>query len=411
MTVQQGQKRVVFLSQVFYPEDVSTGKLMTDLASELTVQGVDVTAICGQPSYYDFGRAPSRIEHDGVHILRPPTTWFRKDNLLGRAVNILTYVMGTLLHCIRRREKGPLIILTTPPFLGLVGYICKRLHGTKYVMLIHDIYPDVLLRSSHRWKDGGWLARIWRGIHRLIYAHTDGFVVLGRDMAAVIEDQDPSPNALERIAIIPNWTDVQAIVPKRKENSVFWQEHNIGEAFTLLYSGNMGTMHNVDILIDAMARLQREDTQLLFIGGGKKLPTARKHVEELELKNVAFFPYQPLEMLGESLTACDVHVAVLDSAYTGLAVPCKLYGMLAAGKAIIVVCDEDCEMAHVIREEECGHVVAPGNTEGLVEAIRYLRDHPEERQTMGTRSRHAAETKYTIHQIVNHYRQLLEKLA
>lgn len=403
--------RAVFLSQVFYPENVSTGTLMTDLAEELVRQGMDVSAICGQPSYYDFGRVPSHIQHHGVSIYRPPTTWFRKDNLLGRACNILTYLLGTLLHCVLRREKGTLVILTTPPFLGLVGYVCKRLHGTRYVMLIHDIYPDVLVQSSSRRTEGSLRVRIWRRIHRLIYAHADAFVVLGRDMADVIEQQCPQPDAAEKIHIIANWADLQAIKPQPKDQSAFWRQQERDDRFTLLYSGNMGVMHNVEILMDAMGRLRDDDVQLLFIGGGKKLPHVQQQASEAALDHVKFYPYQPQDFLGESLTACDVHVAVLDSRFTGLAVPCKLYGMLAAGKAALVICDPECEMARVIEEEQCGRVVAPGDIDALVAAIRYLRDHPEEREAMGHRARQAAEQKYSLKHIVSQYHQLLESIA
>ncbi len=402
--------RCVILSQLFHPETVSTGTLLTELAEGLAARGLEVKVIAGQPTYYDFGRTRLRIEHNGVTIERPAcSTWFRKDSLPGRLLNIATYVGGTFWHLLWRREKGPLLIVTTPPFLPMVGYLANRLWRARYVVLIHDVYPDVLPHFGLA-KADGWIVRLWHRLNRRIYGHADRIIVLGRHMATIMAEKDPRPDPLSRIDVIPNWQDPALIVPRDKRDSPFLREAGIDADFVLQYSGNFGRLHNVEILVEAMADLDDPRTHLMFVGGGQKKATVERMVREKGLTRVSLHPFQPQERLGESLTACDVQVAVLDEPFTGLAVPCKLYGMLASGKPLLVVCDRRGEMGRVVEEEQCGLVVEPNDLEGLVEAIRFLRDHAEQREAMGRRARQAFESKYTLPHILDQYVACLQKV-
>jgi colanic acid biosynthesis glycosyl transferase WcaI len=103
-------------------------------------------------------------------------------------------------------------------------------------------------------------------------------------------------------------------------------------------------------------------------------------------------------------------VAVLADNMTGLAVPCKLYGMLASGKACIAVCNPEGEIARVLQEEQCGLVVRPDDLDGLIEAIRTLASDPAERERMGKRARKAFESKYTLAHVADQYVELIRSI-
>lgn len=398
--------RCVILSQLFYPEEAATGRLMTDLAEAMVRHGMEVSAVAGQPTYFHYGKAPADMTHNGVHIHRPPCTWFRKDSLPGRLLNVLTLFVGAVLHLLFTREKGPLLIVTNPPFLPLIGYLCKKMHGARYVVLVHDVYPD-LLPLFGLCGPGSIIVRLWNRLNRLIYGNADGVVVLGRKMAEIIARKDPRCDAESRIHRIPNWSDGELIRPKPKEQSSFFQQSGVRAGTVLQYSGNIGRQHNVEMLVEAMERLKDRDVHLMFVGDGYKRPVAERMVRRKGLDNVSFHPFQPREMLGESLTGCDVQVAVLAGEMTGLAVPCKLYGMLACGKPIIVVCDPAGEMGRVVLEEQCGRVVRPDDPDGLLAAIEELASDAELRRRMGARAREAFEGRYTLDHVADQYVELM----
>ena len=68
-------------------------------------------------------------------------------------------------------------------------------------------------------------------------------------------------------------------------------------------------------------------------------------------------------------------------------VPSKLYGMAAAGRPIIVVTAGDGEIARLVRRQDCGSVVAPGDGERLTYIWRSLHADADRRARMGYHAR------------------------
>jgi glycosyltransferase involved in cell wall biosynthesis len=85
-----------------------------------------------------------------------------------------------------------------------------------------------------------------------------------------------------------------------------------------------------------------------------------------------------------------------------------MYNILAAGKPLLAVSDDDSELAAVVHEEEIGWVIPPGRPDALVSALRNAKTSQEGLRSMGQRARQAAEAKYTRNHILQIYRDLIE---
>ncbi|MCH2486795.1 MAG: hypothetical protein MK010_03505, partial [Erythrobacter sp.] len=73
--------RLWVVSELYYPEQTSTGYFLTRIAEGLT-DAFDVQVICGKPSYSERGVATLRREHrKGTTIHRMWATHFNKDRL------------------------------------------------------------------------------------------------------------------------------------------------------------------------------------------------------------------------------------------------------------------------------------------------------------------------------------------
>jgi glycosyltransferase involved in cell wall biosynthesis len=79
-----------------------------------------------------------------------------------------------------------------------------------------------------------------------------------------------------------------------------------------------------------------------------------------------------------------------------VAVPCKLYGILASGRAVVAQVPARSEVARVVEEERCGVVVPPADAGALAREIRRLAQAPEEVERMGERAFAAYREKYTL---------------
>jgi glycosyltransferase involved in cell wall biosynthesis len=115
--------------------------------------------------------------------------------------------------------------------------------------------------------------------------------------------------------------------------------------------------------------------------------------------------------LSLSLSAAAVHVVGLARGLSGYVVPSRLYGILAAGRPVIVAADEESETAHLVREVQCGVVLPPGRPELLAQAIRQAHDGELDLEAMGARGREYVTSDADRSVAVARYRSLLREVT
>src|SRR5205823_9780452 len=96
---------------------------------------------------------------------------------------------------------------------------------------------------------------------------------------------------------------------------------------------------------------------------------------------------------------------------SGYVVPSRLYGILAAGRPVIVAADAESETAQVVQREGCGVVVPPGRPELLAEAIRAAYDGALDLDEMGRRGREYVVREADRAVAFERYRSVLRELA
>ena len=138
----------------------------------------------------------------------------------------------------------------------------------------------------------------------------------------------------------------------------------------------------------AAAKQLRNEPHIIFlmVGGGKRFDELAQAVKEHELtSSFRFMPYQDQTTLPNSLAVADAHWLSLNPKLEGLLVPSKFYGIAAAGRLMIVIADDNGEIARLVQQHGCGIVVAPGDADALVDALRLLSHAPETVSEMGRR--------------------------
>lgn len=105
-----------------------------------------------------------------------------------------------------------------------------------------------------------------------------------------------------------------------------------------MYSGNLGLAHSADEFLAAARRLQdREDIVFLFVGDGPRMKEVREAKAAEGLANIRLLDYFPREQLHCSLSLADVHLISMREEMTGIVVPGKLYGVMAAARPTIFI--------------------------------------------------------------------------
>ena len=392
--------RICILNQAYWPDVVATSQHMTDWAEHLAAHGHDVTVIASRSVYGQQGAVlPKRETHNGVRILRVGANRFGKRGLVHRALDFAKFHALALLKSLTGRRQDVIVCLTTPPFIGVVGLLTRAFRGSRYVQYEMDVYPDVAVALGAL-RQNSLAHKLFDRLHRKMLGTAARIVVLGRDMHALIAAKGVPAH---KLALVTPWADPDEIVPVPREQNTFRREHHLQDAFVIMYSGNLGLGHDVTTICAAMEQLATsspspprssgrsnapEDAsdqfpipnpqfpsppiRFVFIGGGKRMDEIRAFAAAHHLTPPLILDYQPRERLAETLSAADAHLITQAPGTTGLIVPSKLYGILAAGRPILYIGPLDTEVALTVQEHRLGDRIAIGDVEALVAAIRRL---------------------------------------
>ena len=398
---------IVFVNRFYAPDHSATAQILTDLAVYLVAHGRDVTVVASRALYgQECGLLPHREIIAGVSVIRVATP-ARRRGMAGRIMAYLLYLLMAPLAVWRVAERGTVIVVKTdPPLLSVPVAIAAWLRGATLVAWLQDLYPEVAVAYGIGIAHGrvGSLLRTWRDWSLQSCARV---VAIGELMAERVADSGVQRS---RIIVIPNWSNDADIVPLPDHSPglrALWAIAD--DAFVLEYSGNLGRAHEYDTLLAAAMRLRtRSDILFLFVGGGHMSDALAERVSALGLNNFRFVPYQPREKLSQSLATGNAHWISLRPEFEGLIVPSKLFGICAAGRAVVAVCAADGELPRLLVPAGAGVAVAPGDDAALAAAITALADDRARTVAMGQAARALLDRSYTRAAAFKRWRDLLD---
>lgn len=410
MSVTKRGQGFVLLCQHFYPEMISTGMHMTELATRLAELGWQITVYCAKPSWGEHvGSAeavPQEMVWQGVKIRRVAALGDQQSGLVSRALFAITFMAAVCGALWRERLSLQRIMITTnPPMLGLVGALFSLLFKCPYLLVVYDIYPDIAIILGLV-KQNSLIAKIWHWITGVSLRNAAKIVVIGRDMEAIIRKKLPAEHH-QKIILIPNWSDERHVRPIARAENPFRKTHGLDDALLVQYAGRMGRTHNLEPLVEAAQLLADENVMFQFIGEGAKKAKLIEAAQAQQLKNVCFLPYQPMEVLPAMLSAADLSVVCLESHYTGLSVPSKAYGIIASGTPILGFLDPESEIGQMVTETGCGIVISDPTGSEVATAIRTLLANPQQITAMRAASRQAFLRQYTLSHAATAYHEAL----
>jgi glycosyltransferase involved in cell wall biosynthesis len=352
--------KLIFVNRYFHPDHSATAQLLSDLAFHLAGEGCDVHVVTSRSRYDDpAANLPRQEDIRQVRVHRVAGTRFGRAQLRGRLIDYFTFHVTATLALWRLARPGDLIVAKTdPPLLAVSALPVVRVRGACLVNWLQDMFPEVagagglvsgsglVYRFSRRLRDRALTrATLNVAVSHAMKRHLGG---LGVDQA--------------RIRVIPNWSDGQAIYPVTAERNELRRSWGLGDSFVVGYSGNLGRVHDIDTVGQAVERFRgRPDITFVFIGGGSGYQALQDRIADRAPETAQFRPYQPRDFLHLSLSTPDVHLVSLAPEMEGLAFASKLYGVLAAGRPVIFIGVQDGEVARLVREADCGISVESGD--------------------------------------------------
>jgi len=378
--------RILLINQTFYPDIAATAQHAHDLARYLVSQGHEVTAIASRSIYGEKGAVLPREEVvDGIRIVRVGKSIFGKSSIAARMFDFGLFYMAALWRSFNMRRQDVVVCFTTPPFVALIGWLLRLVRGTRSVYWVMDLYPDVPVACGvmSKYSPVTWCLE---RLNRFCIRRADRAVVLGRCMRTRVAAKGIPA---DRLAMINVWADPEEVRPVDRATNPYRIQWGIGDRLLVMYSGNFGIGHDVTTIARGVEAL-RDDPNVMFafVGGGKRKEELIGILRAKGLTNFIEAPYQPREKINDLLGAADIHLASLLAGTTGVMVPSKFYGVMAAARPILYIGERTGEVARTIEEERCGFIVAPGDVDGFARSLRRLASDRAVAAEMGERARH-----------------------
>ena len=379
-------KNILIISEPFYPQVAAIGQLLTDLSEDLINAGYKVKVITGNPNniFVKNNTIPRKEKYKGIEIIRLRNTIFSKYRMAGRILNYLTFHFLVFSRVLFYERPDLVFVLSTPPFISFSGLMLKILKKSKVIYNVQDLFPDLAVELG-KLKNKLFIGFL-KKLSVLIVRKVDKVVVVGEYMEKRIREEllreiSESTSADDHIITIHNWADgskIKVLDDKDAEDNYLKKKWGLEGKFVVLYSGNIGYLHEFDTIVAVAESLTKEGTReivFVFIGEGIKKGYIEEKVKEKGLNNILFFTYQPREMLTYSLGLADVSLVTLENGFEGMVVPSKIYGILASGKPVIAVVGRESEVTEIIKKGECGRVVKIGDHQALADSImNYYKD-------------------------------------
>ncbi len=285
---------------------------------------------------------------------------------------------------------------------GLAGVRTARRSGVSHFLEVNA--PLVEEATAHR---GLREVPAAKSAEREILAATDQVFAVSRELARMLE-VDPT-----KVEVLPNAVNPERVRPDGRRETV---RRTLGfeDDFVVGFVGSLKPWHGVEVLLEAFRRLAEREprARLLLVGDGPEREKIEAHAADMTGRVVLTGPVGHEMVLGY-LEAMDVCTAPYSTAKDFYFSPLKVFEYMAMGRP--VVASRVAQIIDLIKPEETGLLVEPGDPNALAEALARVARRPEAALRMGSAARRWVVEHRTwernVGQVVDAYEKLPEKVV
>lgn len=354
--------KVVVVSQHYLPDRSTTAAIMSAIAGHLATEA-PVLVLSGTPG----SKSREPVTSGKPTVVEIKNRMPGKVALFKRAIAEVSFTVRTSWALLLKLRRGDVVLTVTAPFmLPYAVAAAAKLRRARSVLILHDLYPDVLVMAGLL-QPSSIVTKVIHGANALMFRALDAVVIIGRDTEQLLSRYRGMTR--DKIRFIPNWATLAAAVRPIRLDNRYRRPH--AARFVVGLSGNLGFTHD-PIIVFEVARLLQDDPDIHFLlsGWGIGFDWLKEKQSHANLPNVTLVDRVEDENLEEFLSAANVWLIPYRKNAAGVSVPSRFYNLLAVGRPVILVSEPDAEAAVTVIEHGVGWVVTPGNADDLARTIR-----------------------------------------
>jgi glycosyltransferase involved in cell wall biosynthesis len=242
------------------------------------------------------------------------------------------------------------------------NFLISKLKGLPLVYDSHEYFtgvPEIQNRPFVKW--------VWKTIEKEIFPHLKYVMTVSDSIAAQYEKE----YGIKPLTVRNCSRKSGNIIPfSRKELGI-----NEDHLLLILQGTGINLDRGGEELIEAIAKT--EYATLLIVGSGDLIPALREKVLKLNIsENVKFIPKAPWEVMMKYTKAADAGISLDKDTNINyrFSLPNKLFDYISAGIPAIV--SDLPEVSKIVKQYNCGIIIPKVSPEGIINAIRELRENP-----------------------------------
>ena len=342
---------------------------MVDIANAFEKHYDEVILMSGQIEFLDI-RLNKNIKYSEL-------IEYNRNSNIYRALTWIVATIQIFFRLLFIYRKHEIVYVTNPPMSYLISIIINR----PFSIIVFDIYPDVL--HNFGIAESNFLYKLWAkwnvklfDTSRKVFTLSDGMKKL---LSKYVAD--------DKIMVIPNWSHSNKLRPVPKSENPFVKRHCLDDKFIILYSGNIGYTHSVEVIINVAKSLSAvQDIEFLIIGEGGKKKILQQMVSEYGLSNCTFLTWQPSDVLPYSLASADLAVITLNDETAKLSVPSKTYHLMAVGAPLLCIAPFESELNNLVSKYNNGVCFESEQILDISNYILGLKNDPTKRKSQSDNS-------------------------
>lgn len=396
--------KILVVCQYYFPEPFR----IHEICEELVDQGHSVTVVTTFPNYpegkiyHEYRNEKKRVENiRGVRVVRYKTMPRHKGikNLIFNYISFMIIISKKIKDL--KNEDFDIIYVyqLSPVFMAIPAIKYKKMKSIPLYLYCLDIWPESIKENISNEKN--LLFYMIKLLSSKIYRNAD---IIGIT-SPIFKDYLKNVCGVDekKIQFLPQHAYDIGVCPKTDENG----------NTEIYFMGNIGKTQNIDLIIEAVGNLKNIDNFTVnFVGSGSELEYAVRKVKKLRLENKIIFhgrySVEVMPLFYKKADACILSLS--NETLSGLTIPGKLQGYMAAGKTILASIDGD--TADIINKNRCGIAVPANDVDAFTNALKSYILSRKDYKDCGNNARKYFEEYFTLNKhlksLTNAFSSMLE---
>ncbi len=356
------KKKILIISAVFPPEQVTSALMTYDIAKELSkkYRVTVLRPIPTRPIGAHFDK-PLLVD-DSFETIMVHSYTCPESRLIGRMKESISFSKACVKYIKARRKEIDFIYNGAWQLFG-VYMVAKAAVKYKipYLITVQDIYPESLLTGHHYPRIIEKMVKtVFLPMDKYYTSHACKVRTISNEMADYMSQTRRLPR--DHYVVMNNWQNDEDFMDLPKKEIT-------GNRIIFAYVGSINVHANVELIIKAFHKANLDNAELRIYGGGNRKEQCMALVKELRTENISFGLVSREEVPAIQAKA-DVTVFALPKGNGGICLPSKMTSYMLSGKPILASIDKGSTAERYINEAQCGFAVEPDNFDTLAEGFR-----------------------------------------